>query len=272
MQRAILSLTVFFLAVHLFITLWAVLGPLAKLPVPPVAEDLRTLALVLFSLSHASYLLGWRRARFFFALSAGISWLFEQAGVATGAIYGAYHYSDRLGPKLGYVPLAIPLAWFMMIYPSYVIANLIADEQPTSHRGGLLWLVWLAFLSAMVMTAWDLAMDPIWSGEGWWVWEEGGAYFGVPIQNFAGWMLTTFTIYLLYRLWERRVGTRPLGPLPAPWIWMPLLAYGGQLLRTFQRPAMGLVACFAMGLPLLVAAGRASSRLRRSTQLQGAGR
>lgn len=62
----------------------------------------------------------------FFA-TALITWSFEQVGVATGAVYGAYHYSGMLGPKLGAVPLLIPLAWFMMIYPSYLITTLIVD-------------------------------------------------------------------------------------------------------------------------------------------------
>jgi len=55
------------------------------------------------------------------------------------------------------VPLLIPLAWFMMIYPSYVLANLIAGETPAGTRGGFGRAVWLAALSALVMTAWDVA-------------------------------------------------------------------------------------------------------------------
>jgi len=265
MQRTILRLTVFFLAVHLFISLWALLGPLVQVPLPRMLDGVQTLAMMLFALGHAGYLLGWRQAMAFFGLSAGISWLFEQVGVATGIIYGAYHYSGKLGPKLGHVPVAIPIAWFVMMYPSYVIINLIVAGRPASRPGRFSRLVWLAFLSAMVMTAWDLAVDPILSGIGMWVWVDGGSYFGVPVQNFAGWMLTTFTIYLVYRLWERRVGLHPLGPATVSLAWMPLLAYGGQILRTFRYPAMGLIACFAMGFPLLAAAGRISTALARES-------
>ena len=35
----------------------------------------------------------------------------EEIGVRTGFIFGAYHYSDQLGPKIGHVPLLIPLTW-----------------------------------------------------------------------------------------------------------------------------------------------------------------
>ncbi len=41
-----------------------------------------------------------------------VSLLFESVGVATGWIYGAYHYAQLLGPLLlGLVPYLIPLSW-----------------------------------------------------------------------------------------------------------------------------------------------------------------
>jgi len=59
-----------------------------------------TVFLVLFSLCHAWYLLGGRHCLVFFTLAAVISWIFEEVGVATGLIYGPYHYTAVLGPKL----------------------------------------------------------------------------------------------------------------------------------------------------------------------------
>ncbi|MBI5563792.1 MAG: carotenoid biosynthesis protein, partial [Chloroflexi bacterium] len=105
--------------------------PVVVLPdLPPGGIDVSTTLILISSFAHALYALGARHTLIFAALSAVISWTFEQVGVATGAIYGPYHYTDYLGFKLGHVPLLIPMAWFMMIYPSYVIANLIADGQP----------------------------------------------------------------------------------------------------------------------------------------------
>ncbi|NTU82321.1 MAG: hypothetical protein HGA45_23580 [Chloroflexales bacterium] len=51
----------------------------------------------------------------------------------------------------------------MMIYPSYMLANLIADGAPIGTRGGALRVLWLAALSAMIMTAWDVVLDPMYS-------------------------------------------------------------------------------------------------------------
>jgi uncharacterized membrane protein len=171
--------------------------------------------LLLFSLWHASVALGVRLTLAFFAITTVTSWIFEEAGVVTGLIFGPYHYTSSLGPWLGSVPVLIPLAWFMLVYPSYVVANLIVDGWPVGTPGGRGHFVGLALLGALVMTAWDLVVDPVLSGPtvGAWVWERGGPYYGVPIQNYLGWIVTTFTVYLLDRSVERRSMPQPVGPL-----------------------------------------------------------
>jgi putative membrane protein len=39
---------------------------------------------------------------------------------------------------------------------------------------------------------------------GHWVWEVDGAYFGVPLHNYLGWLITTFTLFILYQWLTRR--------------------------------------------------------------------
>ena len=260
-RRILLGLSTFFLVIFVYEgAVRMLLQPWIALPSFFGGVHSQTLILLLFSLTHALYALGWRNTLVFFALSGVISWTFEQVGVATGAIFGPYHYTDVLGVKLGHVPLLIPLAWFMMIYPSYVIANLIADDQPIGSRGSFKHIVWLSFLSAAVMTAWDLVVDPLLSGPNMqaWIWEQGGPYFGIPIQNYLGWMLTTFTVYLVYRLFERRVNPRPIGPLTTAVIAMPLIAYGAIMIsNSLAGPeAVRVIGPFVMGIPLIVAAAR----------------
>lgn len=258
-QRLLLGLTTLFLGIFIYQgILHALLLPAVALPGVLGGIGVLAVILMLFSFLHATYALGWRHSLIFFALSAVISWAFEQVGVATGVVYGAYHYTDALGPKLGHVPFLIPIAWFMMIYPSYVIANLIAEGRPTGSYGGLGRIAWLSFLSGMVMTAWDLVVDPGLSGESHpaWVWEQGGPYFGVPVQNFVGWLLTTFIMCLCYRLFERRVGPRPVGPVTVAIVAMPVAAYGAMMLSSMVRggpSAPVVIAPFAMGIPLVAA-------------------
>jgi len=166
-----------------------------------------------------------------------------------------------LGPMLGDVPFLIPGAWFMMIYPSYVIAGLLVDGRPFGTRGGFQHVVWLAVVGAAVMTAWDVVVDPILSGPAFraWVWERGGPYLGVPVQNYVGWLVTTFTVFALYRGYERvrpAPGGAPRGLFVRS---LPLVAYGSMMVANMVAggPAeLAVIAPFVMGVPLLAAAGR----------------
>jgi putative membrane protein len=159
----------------------------------PLLTPLTTLLGFGFALLHASQRWNWRAALTLFIISFMVSLAYESFGVATGLVYGPYHYTEKLGPKfLGLVPYLIPAAWFMMMYPSLVIAERIAPHVDGWKRG----LV-IAALGGIVMTAWDVVMDPMMVRGGHWVWEVKGAYFGIPLQNYWGWWLTTFTVFLV---------------------------------------------------------------------------
>lgn len=162
-------------------------------------------AFTLFSLLHGSIALGGRRVALFFALTVVISYLVEEAGVRTGLIFGRYHYSDDLGFKLGNVPILIPLGWFMMIYPSWVVAQAALRGRSLRGPAGM---AALALLSALTMTGWDMVMDPPMIRGGAWVWHDGGPYFGVPLQNYVGWVLNTFVIYLVFDILDRLTSGR----------------------------------------------------------------
>lgn len=263
-RRTLFGLIVLSLSVLFFYAIaYPLLGLLVVLPPLPETTMVVTLTAWVFSLCHAAYTLGGRQALIFFAIGAAISWLLEEIGVATGAIYGAYHYTDALGPKLGYVPLLIPVAWFMMIYPSHVIANLVGTGKPAGVGGGAARIAWLSALGAMTMTAWDLLIDPGMSSppDQAFVWERGGPYFGVPLQNFIGWLLTAFLIYLVYRMVERKIGVQPMAAEKTSVAALPLVAYGlimfsGLIPGVTAIDALRIIALFVMGFPLLAAAGR----------------
>jgi putative membrane protein len=195
----------------------------------------------------------------FFATAALISWVLEETGVRTGLIYGPYHYSNLLGPKLGDVPVLIPLAWFMMIYPSWVTARVLLRGVDTRRAAGI---AALALVAAMVMTAWDTVMDPGMAAAGNWVWERGGAYFGVPLRNYAGWLLTTFLVYCGAGLIWRGTGLRDVRSSAAThgvatgFAGLPVIVYavnGVRYVTAGSIAALQVVALFAMVLPGLAA-------------------
>jgi uncharacterized membrane protein len=194
--------TLLLLALYALFSAYVVLALAAGLPYTPLFTPALTLLAFVFAFLHASQRMGWKRAMLLLALTFGVSLAFESAGVATGLIYGPYHYTDKLGVKfLGLVPLLIPVAWFMMMYPSWVIANrLLPGGWPVWT-----WRVALAALGGVVMTAWDLSMDPLMVSEGHWVWEVKGSYFGIPLQNYWGWWLTTFVTFALFAFFAREL-------------------------------------------------------------------
>ena len=193
------------LILYALITIYAVLSPILRFGPTHFITPLVTLTGFVFALLLAGQREGWRRALCLLALVFIVSLLFESVGVATGWVYGPYHYTAQLGPKfLGLVPYLIPLAWFMMSYPSFVIADRLVPSA---------WRRWQRVLSVaavggLVMTAWDLVMDPVMVAGGNWVWDVKGAYFGIPLQNYWGWWLTIFTTFALY-LWLFGKGAKP---------------------------------------------------------------
>jgi len=189
------QLTLAILVLYALLTAYTVIGGFLGQRYQPFFTPLLSLLSFAFALLHAGQSLGWRSALLLLGLTFAVSLLFESVGVATGWVYGAYHYTDRLGPMfLGLVPYLIPVAWFMMTYPSYVIARRLAPAGWENGWGRLK----LAGLGALVMTAWDLAMDPMMVAGGHWVWDQPGAYFGVPLQNYWGWWLTIFVTFVLF--------------------------------------------------------------------------
>ena len=189
------TLTKQLLIIYALLTPYTVMSPFLGLPYHPFFTPLLTLLAFSFAILHGSQSLGWKHTLLLLVLTFAISLLFECVGVATGWVYGPYHYTDKLGPKfLGLVPLLIPVAWFMMTYPSYVIAKTLVP----AGRNSWTWRLSVAALGAVIMTAWDLALDPMMVSGGHWVWDQPGAYFGIPLQNYWGWWLTSFVTFFLF--------------------------------------------------------------------------
>jgi uncharacterized membrane protein len=215
-----------------FLLLW---GIAAGLPLPKISTIVYTLIFTLFSTLHASSVYGWRKGITFLLVCAVVSWCYEEAGVATGLVYGHYHYSSMLGPKLGEVPILIPLAWFMMVYASWIIAHVLmqGSGDPTSLPGGFC----RAVTASAAMTSWDVVMDPINAQAGLWTWEEGGPFFGVPFRNYFGWMLTTFTVYIIMLFVYRRAERSSQQPSPKKmYMTLPVILYA---FVAFDRAFLG---------------------------------
>jgi uncharacterized membrane protein len=141
--------------------------------------------------------MGFRRSLLLMSLTVITTLFIETVGVLTGGVFGSYFYTDVLGPGfLGLVPYAIPMTWFVLVYPSYVIAEwLVPAGRPAWTRG-----LAVAVAAASVTTAIDVALDPVMVEAGAWVWQTRGICFGIPAQNYVGWWMTAFVVVVLH-LW-----------------------------------------------------------------------
>jgi len=158
-----------------------------------------TLALVLppfaFSVLHACRSIGPRRGLWLMLLTLVASLLAESVGVLTATVFGPYEYTSVLGPCfLGLVPYSVPMVWFILVYPAYVMAEWFV---PAGWAGPQRWLA-VASLSATMVTAVDIALDPVMVEAGAWVWRVNGSFFGIPIRNYVGWWLTVLVILSMY--------------------------------------------------------------------------
>jgi len=174
--------------------IWFVVG-LFALAIPyesPVGhfEDFLFMALaaaVIFL--DATRRVGWALTGAMFIWVATISGAVELLGAMTGFPFGAYEYTDRFGPTLGGVlPWAIPLAWWVVLYPLLLLMMTLARECMMPR--GL--VVIGASLGAVAV---DLTLEPVATlvRQYWW-WEGPGVYYGVPLQNFIAWFGTSLVI------------------------------------------------------------------------------
>jgi bisanhydrobacterioruberin hydratase len=155
--------------------------------------------------------------------SGGVEWV----GVHQGWPFGEYHYTGHLGPELaGSLPLAVPLAWWVIMLPAYLSAqaalalifapkkNSAAASSPPPAESP-----WprrlLAVATALGAVAMDFALEPAAEVRRYWLWTASGPWYGVPWQNFWGWAGVALVLALGMQLIagkSLREGFRPGGP------------------------------------------------------------
>jgi uncharacterized membrane protein len=166
----------------------------------------------LFALVHGAIVYGRKGTLVFCGLCAGIGGLAECLSLQTGFPFGHYAFTGLMGPGPFHLPVLLVLAYLGIGYASWTVALLILNSAQRPLAG--LRLVAAPVLASLTMLAWDLAMDPQWAliDQGW-VWKDGGAYYGVPLSNFIGWLGTAVVYYSAFTLWCRK---RALAPAAVP--------------------------------------------------------
>lgn len=126
----------------------------------------------------------------------------ETLAIFTGFPYGHFGYSELLGAKLfGVTPWTVFLAWTPLMLGAYAVASNISTN-----------ILARILLSAVIATAFDLVLDPGAVRLGFWQYEGGGWWYGVPWSNFGGWLITASAGAVVIEIF--RIIRRPLLPTP----------------------------------------------------------
>lgn len=200
-------------SVYVVAALFLLQALLAFTPLYPTALGplIFNLLLNIFVVMHMLTVYRGRDVVIFYVMTLVISNLYENIGVLTGFPFGSYDYTDALGPKIFLVPVLVGASYVGAAYASWLLALIVLRQWRRPLSG---WsVVTVPAFAAIFMVMWDLTFDPNSSTvRQWWIWEDGGAYFGVPVTNFLGWYLTVFTFMLIFAWWMRGSKAQPEVP------------------------------------------------------------
>jgi len=111
------------------------------------------------------------------------AYVIEYIGTKTGIPYGDFAYEVPLGPMLfDTIPLGLPVFFLPLVLNSYLLCLLLLGGRAASV------FVRLPAVIATVLAV-DLVLDPAAVALGFWSY-GGGVYYGVPLSNYAGWVLS----------------------------------------------------------------------------------
>jgi uncharacterized membrane protein len=119
--------------------------------------------------------------------------IFENLNVilSTGKL-GGYSYSQNFNFFIFHTPLFIIFCWAFLIYIVYHLVNRLRIKEFKK-----------LFVDAVLVTSVDFIVDPILATIfGLWKWTGYSAsegFFGIPGNNFLGWLLVTFFFMLIFR-------------------------------------------------------------------------
>jgi putative membrane protein len=125
----------------------------------------------------------------------------EFIAVKTGLPYGEFQHFDKIGYRLfDTVPWTVPFAWSPLVLASYALAT-------RWERGGN--AVRVLVISALLLVAIDLLLDPGAVAQKFWLYSRGGVlgfwplslrFYDVPLSNFLGWLVSGFgASWILWR-------------------------------------------------------------------------
>lgn len=150
-------------------------------PLLPLAQATTTLLLLL---TNAAVLLAVldderaRRLRWWCLGAWAVTVTLEIVGVATGRIFGAYHYGAALRGQVAGVPLLIGLNWVTLLLGALALVERGWPAGGAGRRWGL------PVAAAVLLVGFDWVMEPVAVRLDYWQWHT---WPRIPAQNYVAW-------------------------------------------------------------------------------------
>jgi len=200
---------------------------MVNVELPPWSHYLSAINVALFALPSfwaVRWWLGWRDGMLFVGALGLYALAVEASAIVTGFPYGHFGYSDLLGYRIfGLVPWTVAFAWTPLILGAYAVAaNLFGNA------------IARIVATTLLVTLFDVILDPGAVLLGFWKYNGGGWFYGVPMSNFGGWLISGFVGSVLIELLLARF--KPLLPTPVQlassvifiiFFWSAIAAHGG---------------------------------------------
>jgi uncharacterized membrane protein len=233
--------------------------------------------LTVYLVAAASHI-GWRRTLLFLPVGYSVAWLSEFSSIHWGFPYGHYFYiPNTVDQELWVfgVPFMDSLSYVFLSYCSYSMALFVLSPvlftkkrvivlETRRLRRSPQTLILGAFLFVLL----DIIIDPVaLQGHRWFLgqiygYREAGLYFGIPMSNFAGWLMVGLTMIGVLQLLDalpslepkkssilaRAPGTRLFGPL----LYVCILLFNLAVTFWIGECLLGVVGCTVLFFPSLL--------------------
>lgn len=181
-------------------------------------------------------------------------YLIEGFGVATGLPYGEFYYGEPLGPRIfGLVPYLLPLSYVPLVIGAVAV---VAAARTPARR---------IILGGLLLVVIDGVLDPGAASLGFWIWPGGGPYYGIPLSNYVGWLISgLIASALVILIGGRRLTDPALRPglldslLVSMFLWLGVCIFSG------------LVFPAVLAAALIVLIGRRRIALMQAMAAEGA--
>lgn len=228
---------------------------------------------------------GWRKTITFTVVGYLIAFISEKLSITTGFPYGWYYYLDTTSHKelwIWGVPFFDSLSYVFLTYCSYTTALLILS--PLATRGYELVTLesrairrsWAALvLGGFLQTFLDIIIDPVaLQGKRWFLgqiygYREAGIHFGVPLSNYAGWLITSFALVAAFQIIDRKreeetpagVFHMPFRSMLGPVLYISVLLFNWGVTLWLGEKLMAMTGIFIFTLPIVIVIVLAMARV-----------